>query len=158
MTPKIETLPEKKLIGKSLTMSLANNRTVELWKSFMARRNGISNNLTNDLISMQVYPANYYSDFNPAAEFQKWAAVEVSDFESVPDGLEKFVLPAGLYAVFAYKGSSNDPSIFQYIFGTWLPTSEYVLDDRPHFEVLGAKYRNNDPISEEEICIPVKGR
>lgn len=156
MTPTIKTLAEKKLIGKSLTMSLANNRTGELWRSFIPRRMDISNNLTNDLISMQVYPANYFADFNPATEFRKWAMVEVSDFDDVPDGLEKFVLPAGLYAVFKYKGSSNDPRIFQYIFGTWLPTSGYALDDRPHFEVLGEGYRNGDPLSEEDICIPVR--
>ncbi len=158
MTPTIKLLAEKKLIGKSLTMSLANNRTGELWKGFMARRNDIANNLTNELISMQVYPATYFSDFKPTTEFQKWATVEVSDFDTVPEGLEKFVLPAGLYAVFEYKGSSNDPRIFQYIFGTWLPNSQYILDDRPHFEVLGEKYRNNDPDSEEQIWVPVVER
>ncbi len=156
MTPTIKTFPEKKLIGKSLTMSLANNRTGELWKSFIPRRKDIPNNLTSELISMQVYSLNYFADFNPAAEFRKWATVEVSDFDDVPDGLETFILPAGLYAVFRYKGSSNDPQIFQYIFGTWLPASQYVLDDRPHFEVLGEGYRNEDSLSEEDICIPVR--
>jgi AraC family transcriptional regulator len=38
-----------------------------------------------------------------------------------------------------------------------LPLSkEYELDDRPHFEILGDKYKNNDPNSEEEIWIPIK--
>lgn len=39
---------------------------------------------------------------------------------------------------------------------TWLPASDYNLDNRPHFEVLGEKYKNNDPTSEEEIWIPIK--
>jgi hypothetical protein len=26
----------------------------------------------------------------------------------------------------------------------------------PHFEVLGDKYKNNDPSSEEEVWIPIK--
>jgi len=65
-------------------------------------------------------------------------------------------LKGGLYAVFDYKGSSNDISIFQYIFGTWLQNSDFLLDDRPHFEVLGDKYKNADPNSEEEIWIPIK--
>ena len=47
-------------------------------------------------------------------------------------------------------------SIFQYIFSEWIPQSDYSVDDRPHFEVLGAKYKNNDPDSEEEIWIPIK--
>ena len=89
-------------------------------------------------------------------EFEKWAAVEVPDFDTIPAGMETFVLPAGLYAVFDYKGSSTDTQIFQHIFGVWLPGSNFVLDARPHFEILGEKYKNADPNSEEEIWIPVK--
>jgi AraC family transcriptional regulator len=37
-----------------------------------------------------------------------------------------------------------------------LPNLGYTLDDRAHFEVLGEKYKNNDPLSEEEIWIPIK--
>jgi len=156
MQPRIENLKEKMLVGKRLIMSLANNKTGELWKSFMPRRIEISNNLTNDLISMQVYKPTYFADFIPTNEFEKWAVVEVTDFESVPNDMETFTLAGGLYAVFDYKGSSTDSTIFQYIFGTWLPNSEYLLDDRPHFEILGEKYINADPNSEEEIWIPIQ--
>ena len=45
---------------------------------------------------------------------------------------------------------------FQYILGTWLPNSDYSLDDRAHFEILGNKYKNNESDSEEEIWIPIK--
>jgi AraC family transcriptional regulator len=137
-------------------MSLADNKTGELWKSFMPRRREVTNNLTNDLISMQVYKPQHFADFKPTNEFEKWATVEVSDFENVPKEMDKFILPGGLYAVFDYKGSSTDSSVFHYIFGTWLPNSDCLLDDRPHFEVLGEKYKNADPNSEEEIWIPVR--
>ena len=156
MTPRIETLKEKKLVGNRLTMSLANNRTGLLWQTFMPKRREILNSISNDLISMQVYKPKHFEDFKPTNEFEKWATVEVTNFESVPSEMETFLLAGGLYAVFDYKGSSNDPSIFQYIFGTWLPSSDYVLDNRPHFEVLGDKYKNNAPNSEEEIWIPIK--
>ncbi len=105
---------------------------------------------------MQSFDSGYFENFNPHAEFEKWAVVEVVDFNHVPEGMETKVLPAGLYAVFHYKGSSNDGSVFQYIFGVWLPASQYALDSRPHFEVLGEKYKNGDPDSEEEIWIPIK--
>lgn len=84
------------------------------------------------------------------------AAVEVHNFNVTPYGMEAYVLSGGLYAVFMHKGSSTDSNTFLFIFGTWLPNSTYELDDRPHFELLGEKYRNNDPSSEEEICIPIK--
>jgi AraC family transcriptional regulator len=71
--------------------------------------------------------------------------------------MESFELPGGLYAVFLYRGDARSASVFfQYIFGTWLPNSGYEPDDRPHFEVLGEKYKNNDPDSEEQIWIPIK--
>ena len=89
-------------------------------------------------------------------EFEKWAAVEVSDFSNVPDGMKTFLLKGGLYAIFVHKGSSTDNSTFDFIYSTWLPNSDYILDNRPHFEILGKKYRNNDPSSEEEIWIPVR--
>lgn len=156
MTPRIEILPSKKLLGQRLKMSLIQNKTAELWRNFMPRRKEISNAVSSDLFSLQVYPPNYFEAFNPHQEFEKWASVEVSDFDHIPANMESFVLPGGMYAVFEYKGSNNDSSIFQYIYGTWLPASEYLLDERPHFEVLGEKYKNNDPNSEEEIWIPIR--
>lgn len=158
MEPRIVTLKEKKLVGKRLVMSLSDNKTGELWRSFMPRRKEISNNLTSDLISMSLYKPSYFADFKLSNEFEKWAAVEVSDFDRVPNYMEAIALPAGLYAVFNYKGSSSDDGIFQFIFGVWLPKSAYLLDDRPHFEVLGERYKNADPDSEEEIWIPIRAK
>lgn len=156
MNPRIEILGPKNLLGQRLSMSLVQNKTPELWRNFMPRRKEISNAVSNDLFSLQVYPPNYFENFNPGRTFEKWAGIEVVDFENIPAVMETFNLPGGLYAVFEHKGSGNDSSIFQYIYGTWLPNSDYHLDDRPHFELLGEKYKNNDPSSEEEIWIPVK--
>ncbi len=158
MYPRIETINGKKLIGKSLTMSSANYKIAELWRSFLPRRKEITNNLTGDLISLVVYKPTHFAELKPGNEFERWAVVEVSNFFNVPNEMETFVLPGGLYAVFDYKGLNTDYSIFHDIFETWLPGSNYVLDDRPHFEVLGDKYKNNDPKSEEEIWIPIKPR
>jgi len=156
MNPRIEQLAEKKLIGQHVTMSLVQNKTGQLWGKFAPRVKEIANRTSEDKISMQVYPPLYHAQFNPTTEFEKWAAVEVIHDEIVPDGMESFTLPGGLYAVFGYKGSSADHSIFEYIFGSWVPNSTFDVDDRPHFEVLGSKYKNNHPESEEEIWIPIR--
>jgi len=156
MEPRIEILKEKKLIGKHIVMSLADNKTAELWKSFMPRRKEVTNILTSEFISMAIYKPTHFMDFKPTHEFEKWAVIEVYDFDIVPNDMETFTLKGGRYAVFDYKGSSNDIRIFQYILGEWLPNSDFLLDDRPHFEVLGDKYKNADPNSEEEIWIPIK--
>jgi AraC family transcriptional regulator len=159
MIPRIETINEKKFVGKRMTMSYADYRIGELWGSFMSRRKEITNTLTNDLISLVVYAPNHFIDFKPTNEFERWATVEVEDFNKVPDEMETYNLSSGLYAVFNYKGMSSGASaFFQYIYTEWVPNSNYILDDRAHFEVLGEKYKNNDPSSEEEIWIPIKAK
>ncbi len=156
--PRIEELNEKKLIGKRIQMSFANNKTVELWRSFMPERKKISNAINADLFSVEVYEdISFFNGFHPDKLFEKWAAVEVVDFSDIPAGMDTLLLPAGLYAVFTYKGASgNAPAFYRYIFNDWLPASAYMLDNRPHFAVMGEKYKNDDPASEEEIWIPVK--
>ena len=143
--PKIKTLETQKLVGKRMKMSITLDKTEELWRSFMPHRNSIPNRASDDFISMQVYPTSYFNGFSPAKEFEKWAAVAVSDIVQIPEGMEVFDLEGGQYAVFHHKGISSDGSIFQYIFGEWLPQSEYNLDDRPHFEILGQNYIQQRP-------------
>jgi AraC family transcriptional regulator len=157
MQPRIETSPEKKLIGKRIRMSIAQNRTQELWQGFMQRRNEISNTIGTDMYSMRVYSdAAYFSNFNPTAEFDKWAAIEVTDFGNVPDGFETLTIPEGLYAIFPYKGAPSAAGPFyQHIYATWLPASGYRLDNRPHFEIMGAKYKGEHPDSEEDVWVPI---
>ena len=159
MQHRIETIPTKKLVGKRLKMSLADNQTRALWQSFMPRRKEIDNKLNADLYSMQVYEnaLDYFKNFNPQTVFEKWAALEVTHFDSIPDGMESYILNGGMYAVFLHKGDNSTANkVFEYIFATWLPKSDYALDNREYFEILGEKYKNDDPDSEEEIWIPIK--
>ena len=137
-------------------MSLANYHVGALWGRFMPRRKEIAGTISSDLISMAVYGPNHFLNFDPCREFEKWAACEVKSFDSLPAEMETFIIPEGLYAVFHYKGLNTDFGIYDYIFKSWLPDSGYQLDERPHFEILGEKYRNNDMNSEEEIWIPIK--
>jgi AraC family transcriptional regulator len=159
LEPRIEIFPEKKLIGMQKPMSFAENKTGELWKNFMQRQKEINNKIGNDFYSIQIYGPDYFTSFDPAVQFPKWAAVEVLNFDFIPIGMEPFTLTGGLYAVFFYKGAASaGQKTFQYIFGTWLPKSGYALDNRPHFEILGERYKNEDPGSEEEIWVPLVQR
>lgn len=157
MTPRIEILGELKLVGLRMTMSISSNKTRELWQNFIRRRKDIPNTVGGTLYSIQLYDERYFETFNPHSSFEKLAGIEVTNFDAVPADMEAFMLPSGLYAVFLHKGAgATAPPTFNYIFSTWLPDSEYILDNRPHFEVLGEKYKNDDPESEEEIWIPIK--
>ena len=158
MEPRIEILPEKRLAGNHMRMTLSDNKTSELWRNFMKKRKEIKNILTSEMFSIQVYDKAFdFEKFDQDIPFEKWAAIEVTDFDAIPDEMEPFTLTGGLYAVFIHKGAAQTGAeTFRYIFGSWLPNSEYSPDLRPHFEILGEKYKNDDPASEEEVWIPIK--
>ncbi|MCF8255904.1 MAG: GyrI-like domain-containing protein [Bacteroidia bacterium] len=158
MEHRIETLADKLLIGKSLYTSYKNDQTRVLWQSFGPLIASIKNRVEPNLFSMQDFEGiDVAKDLTFETMFKKWAAVEVTSIENIPDGLESIELKGGLYVVFLYKGGpAGAAAAFQYIFQTWVPQSKYVLDDRIHFELIGPKYKNNSEDSEEEIWIPIR--
>ena len=160
MTPKIIDIEEQKYVGIQIEMSLVNNKTGMLWGSFMPRRNEIKKRVNPlEVVSLQgTDPAVLMTEFRPTQEFVKWALAEVSSFDGLPEGMEKFVLPAGKYAVFTHKGTGQEGFVktLMFILNSWLPNSEFDIDNRPNFEVLGEKYKRTDPSSEEDIWIPIK--
>jgi len=160
MEPRIEIVHEKKLIGKKVRMSLLNDKTIELWKSFSPRRKEIKNSINPDLYSVDIYDdLKFFVDFNPAKEFDKWAAIEVKNFDDIPHEMDRLVIPRGKYAVFHYKGKPSEAQkTFQHIYGVWLPNSIYNMDDRPYFALMGEKYKGEHPDSEEEFWIPITNK
>lgn len=159
LQPEIKTLSETRLVGKRINMSFAANRTSELWRNFMPLKSRIKYAIGSDLYSIEIYPEDFFAKFDPGREFIKWAAVPVSKSRELPEDLQELVIPEGLYAVFPYKGKASEAAgTYQYIYSTWIPGSEYTLDHRPHFAVMGEKYKNEDPDSEEELWIPVRAK
>lgn len=145
----------KLLAGVRRRMSLADDRTSELWREFRTRESDIPNRLGGESYNAKGYDPEYtFSSFDPSAEFDKWAAAAIAEPTSEFEMLE---IPAGQYAVFIHKGPAAEaPRTFGYIFGQWLPKSGYELDSRPHFEILPEGYSPFDAEAEEEIWIPVK--
>ena len=137
MNPEIITITEKKIIGmKSEICHNEYGKIVDLWKCFMPNKKNIKT-INNELIAMQVY-----ADFmNIDDAYDIWACAEVTDFENIPDAMETFVISKGKYAVFHQKGVDAS-GLYQRIMTQWLPNSEYEIDARPHFQVMGEKYKN----------------
>jgi AraC family transcriptional regulator len=156
--PIIKSLEETRVVGKKSHMSLKHNTTVQLWREFMPLRRHITDPLDASFWSVEVYPGpDFFKSFDPAREFEKWAAVPVGPSAIIPEDLQVLLIPSGLYAVFSYKGKESEVSqMYGYIYGAWIPKSGYTLDHRPHFAVMGAKYKGEHPDSEEELWIPIK--
>lgn len=157
--PRFENLEPIVLVGVCMEMTVQNNRTQELWQSFMPRRNEISARKGNEYFSVEVYPdLSYFKSFDSKRAFQKWAAVAVNELEDIPLGMKSLTL-SGHYAVFTYRGRADQAAgFYQILYGQWIPSSPYELDHRPHFAVMGEKYKPHDENSEEEIYIPIVRR
>lgn len=151
-------IPERKLVGMHLPMSLANNQTGSLWQQFMPRRKEISHRVNGELYDIKVYAPDFQlKDFTPSTMFEKWVAVEVAAWENIPDGMEPLILPGGAYAVAEHRGPARDfYKTWNYIFSEWLPVSGFVMDDRHHFEILQENYRSDDPHAREDVWIPIR--
>ncbi len=156
--PKIIDFPETRLIGSRVRMSFVADWTSELWRGFRMITPTIAGRIGGVSYSVKVYDASYsFAAFDPAAEFDKWAAVAVNSDADVLDGLETLAIPAGRYAEFVHVGpASSAPRTFRYIFGEWLPASEFELDLRPHFEILPEGYDSFDEDAMERVLIPVR--
>jgi AraC family transcriptional regulator len=155
---RIAILKGKKLTGKRIIATHHNNQMPKLWRSFRCKRNEIQASLGNVFYSVRKYPLHFFNAFDPNAPFEKWAAKEVLTLDHVPEGMETLEIHDGLYAVFSYVGPSTNHIIFEQIIGIWLPFSAFEMDCQPHFEVLGAKYKNGHPYSEKEIWIPIQSK
>ena len=153
LQPEILTFDPIPVAALPMEMSLTGDKTSLLWRSFLVimRESGY----VGDLYSIRDYPEDYFSDFQPAKNFIKRAAMPWPLDLPLPAGLERYQIAGGLYAAFDYKGPASDSSVFQYIYGSWLPQSGFRPDQRPHYEWLGPKYSNVLPDSEEQIRIPL---
>jgi len=158
MTHRIETIEDRLVVGMKTTTSVLtiNEKTKRLAQSFMPRRSEVKFRIGKHVFSIQNYDKAYNpSDLN--AEFEKWVAIEVDNIEKLPDGMSSFVIKAGMYAVFHFKGSVSEfPKSRAYIFQQWLPNSGYQLDYRAHFEILSEDYSKDLQNIEEDIWIPIK--
>ena len=155
--PRIVEFSGKELSGVRRRMSLADDRTSELWRGFRSR---LAEALTRPMTaySVRIYGEDHsFAGFDPAEEFDKWAAIESDLNVAIPKNFETVVIPPGRYAVFKHKGTAMDaPKTFMRIFGVWLPTSGYEVDSRPHFEILPPSYDPFDPNAEEEVWLPIR--
>lgn len=158
MFDRMENLSPVLLAGLKRKIPLLPEPITALWKDFVPNMKLIPHLSNNLIYSIQIYePGITFTEFNPLTPVVKWAAVPVTDKAKLPEGFEYCTLSGGLYAVFIHKGIPSDfRKTMRYIFQTWMPASGYQFEFREQFELMGDKYRHNDPASEEEVWIPVR--
>jgi len=146
------------LAGMKINTNLQKNEAVALWKKFKPRVKEITNKKNDRFYSIQDYDHFDPIRFTSETTFDRWAAVEIEKGDKLPKGMEPFEIPGGLYATFVHKGTVMDFSkALYYFFSQWLPNSDYVLENHPHFEVFDHRYLGpQNPDSIEDVFIPIK--
>jgi len=132
------------------------NAVLKLWQEFGPRRQEIGHREGDASYSVMRHLG--FGPLKETSKVERWAAVQVRHFSKIPKGLTAFDMPGGTYAKFYHRGPAKDfPKTVAEFHSDWLPTSDFELDDRPHFEIMPADYAGPDnPEAVEEVYIPIK--
>lgn len=154
--PVIQNMPEICLVGMNISMTINNDKSHQLWQEFMPRATEIKDRNGREFYVAQEFTEGYFDNYQPDLNFTKWAAVCTSPDAELPDGMDRIVVPAGLYAVFTYQGRPSEAApFFFWVFTEWIPQSGYSIALRPHLAIMGKEYKGENPDSSESICIPL---
>jgi len=99
----------------------------------------------------------YHDDPNitPDEKLRMSVCLSVPQETKVEGEVGKMVIEGGKYVVarFELKGDEFQQA-WEWVYGSWLPSSGYVPDDKPCFEVYPQEPKNG--IYVVDICVPVK--
>ena len=157
MEYKIVEKGEIKLVGLNERIVMPNNTIPQLWEKFSARAAEIKNNVNTGWygVADNMAPEAY--------EFDEMAAVEVSTFDDIPEGMATKVIAPQKYLVFTYKGKisceDGKPDLsktYEYLYDKLLPSTEFQVDKNFNFELYDERFKPESDDSEFDIYVPIK--
>lgn len=153
LTPEIVHQGAMKVVGIATPYDDGDLSLPKLWSAFRPYRDNIPNRVGTDFFG--IYENYEESDDNTT--FVYICAAQVENFDDVPDGLITRELTAQTYARFTHTGPlANLENTLRYIWGSWLPKSEYEYAEKPDFELLPASFNDADPNNKVYLNIPIK--
>jgi len=152
MEPEIVTRREAKVIGVARRYQEEDLNIETLWSAFRPNVCRITNRVGNDAFGI-------YEEYQESADsvgFSYICSVQVTEFDDVPEGMITRIIPAHLYAVFRHKGPMSFlPETLKYIWGSWLPKSDYEYVEKPDFELYAPGTQPEDPDKVLFLHIPI---
>ena len=145
---------EIKLVGVEGHFTETNSHELPaLWQQFMLRLGEIKSATGKVVYGLcEAHPGSKNTE-----EFSYTACIEVSDFEGMPHGMIAKTAPQSSYAVFTHRGLIEDVGeTLKYIYGTWLPSSEYERGEHLELQVFDERFKPGSDDSEVDIYVPVK--
>ncbi len=97
-----------------------------------------------------------YNGANKQGEITYMAGIAVAEPAKV-SGFDVVTIPTADYAVFTHEGSlAHILDTVEYIFGQWVPNSEYELTGTPDFELYDERFDPINDTGELEYWVPIK--
>ena len=123
-----------------------------LWQLFIPRKSAIASRH-----GAETYGVCFCADPDqPDAGFFYLAAVPTEPGAEPPVDMVSKVVPAARYAVFTHKGKLDGlQETLRYIWGEWLPRSEYDPAGTPDFELYDERFELDSEESALDLYIPV---
>lgn len=149
MEPRIVERSAFTVIGMKVRGKNEHGEIPKLWETLGPRVHEIKNMLENGV----AYGISANMDEN-SGEFDYVAGFEVSSPRDIPEGMVRFDVPRGRYAIFR----TTLPRIgetFTQAYQTWLPQSGYQPTGGPELELYDEAFDPQDPDSEFDLYIPV---
>ena len=151
MEPKIVTKPAFKVVGMKYHGKGGGEEIKNLWGAFMSRMHEIKYPV-GDKISYGV--STEFDD--ETKEFDYIACIAVEMVDEVPEGMVSLDISQGTFAVF----TTTLPTMmeaYENAYNVWLPNSGYERAEIPDYEEYGPDWDSQDPNSEFQFYVPLKG-
>jgi AraC family transcriptional regulator len=152
---EVKTWPAFTAVGIKYRGDNANQEIGDLWDVFVPRIPEVPNPVESD----EAYGLMDNFELNEEGKTQAFdylACLPVTAVGDLPDGMESWMVPEGLYVAVTVPFASI-MSGFDHLHSVWLPASEYVYDlSRPEFEYYPPEF---DPRKEGvviQVCMPIK--
>jgi predicted transcriptional regulator YdeE len=98
-----------------------------------------------------------YEEQGDEVSFSYVCTVQVSSYDEIPDGMTAREIPEQMYAKFTHTGPvDNLDHTLKYIWGSWLPKSNFDYVEKPDFELYPPGFNDKDPKNKLYLHIPIK--
>jgi len=152
----IQTIPDKYVIYKRISTGYDPQMISTVFSELY--QFALKNNLLQS-ISQFIGTGYDDPDYTPAEKCRYDACISINRIDKLPgnNSYNKKVLKGGWCAVFSFKGEKNQfHTAWDIIFREWLLSSDYLPDNRPHFEMYLHSKEYEKGIFEANLCLPIK--
>lgn len=152
MEPEIVTRPKTNAVGIATRYTEAELDYATMWMPFAPHAERLAHRVGSHFFGIY----EEYEEEEDDVGFTYVCAMEVENFDNVPEGMVTRTLPEQLYAVFRHDDEAPSiPQTMKYIWGSWLPKSKYEYSERPDFELFpkANEFGSHKPI---HLHVPIR--